>query len=350
MLQLQTQKISRDSSALHPVSGVSYLPKFDALVVTLFDGSFHVVQNFSSAPEIVSSVTAASGPGGLTSEALSRMSRTVFEHAEKGVDKSTTNRIYASSSYDGDAVFLWAYEYVFPLALPKKIVIEHRQIIRSACPSDFSFKQDAQRSSTLIVAQMWNGHDTEGFLQNLTLLLKSAKTSCVSHFHSQLFPDFESFAGLGVSPLHILRPYFLHFRDPKLLHLWLVQFLGTICPVVEEDYSKHVVIPWQGASDLSNELRDQFCFSLTTHLFGWDQLLKLRMRLSLADFAWVFLKKIVTATVAPHLPFVGAEIINERRIPSTMRLRSTDCSQYNFALYLQDYHPSFTGCRWVIDT
>ena len=116
MLRLQTQKISRDSSALHPVSGVSYLSKFDALVVTLFDGSFHVVRNFSSAPEIVPSVTAGPGEcsGRLTSETLSRVSRTVFEHAEKGnVDKSMTNRIYASSSYDGDAVFLWAYEYGF---------------------------------------------------------------------------------------------------------------------------------------------------------------------------------------------------------------------------------------------
>jgi len=104
------------------------------------------------------------------------------------------------------------------------------------------------------------------------------------------FPTFfliESFAGSGLSPLHILRPYFLHFRDPKLLHLWLVQFLEIIRPALEEDYSTQIVIPPQGASGLSDELRNKFRFSLTTHLFGWDQLLTLRMRLSLADFAWV---------------------------------------------------------------
>ena len=35
------------------------------------------------------------------------------------------------------------------------------------------------------------------------------------------------------------------------------------------------------------KMKENFRFSVSTHLFGWDELLRLRMKLSLADFAWV---------------------------------------------------------------
>jgi hypothetical protein len=35
------------------------------------------------------------------------------------------------------------------------------------------------------------------------------------------------------------------------------------------------------------KIKENFRFSVSTHLFGWDELLRLRMKLSLADFAWV---------------------------------------------------------------
>jgi hypothetical protein len=39
--------------------------------------------------------------------------------------------------------------------------------------------------------------------------------------------------------------------------------------------------------DEKMKMKENFRFSISTHLFGWDELLRLRMKLSLADFAWV---------------------------------------------------------------
>jgi hypothetical protein len=39
--------------------------------------------------------------------------------------------------------------------------------------------------------------------------------------------------------------------------------------------------------ETTTEMREAFRLSLSAHLFGWDEVLRLRMRLSMADFAWV---------------------------------------------------------------
>lgn len=95
------------------------------------------------------------------------------------------------------------------------------------------------------------------------------------------------FLGWNLSPLHLLRPYFLHLGDSKRLKECYVQLLDVLRPVLNNDYSKRVVIPSWDSGEISAELRKQFCISLATNLYGWDELLSLRMRLSLADFAWV---------------------------------------------------------------
>lgn len=52
------------------------------------------------------------------------------------------------------------------------------------------------------------------------------------------------------------------------------------------DHSVDINVPlWAGA--LTPDVRRDFKRSLARHLFGWDVLLSLRMRLSMADFAWV---------------------------------------------------------------
>ena len=120
LIPLATKKMSQNSSALHSASGLTYLPNLDALVVALSDGSFHVIQNLSVNPDIAeSSSSFAHGEGfreWLTSDSLSQTARTTFHSTEKGnVDRSDMCRIHGMVSYDGDATFLWAYEYVHQL-------------------------------------------------------------------------------------------------------------------------------------------------------------------------------------------------------------------------------------------
>ncbi|KAF8192909.1 hypothetical protein BJ912DRAFT_961343 [Pholiota molesta] len=218
-LRVQLQKTSTDPRLSTP-------QKEDRLIITLFDGSFHVIRHVSMDPSWASRTVVDADNGHVSSEALSGLSRATFEKAEKGeVDRNDMVRIDGTIPYDDGSTFLWVYE--------------------SSRPSDFSYKHDAKQSSTLVVAQMWETDDTD-ILHNLDTLLMNVKTSS------------------RLSPLHMLRPFFLHLRNPAKLDLLHAQFLEALQP--------------------KSTLR--FRDALTTHLFGWDNLLSLRMRLSLADFAW----------------------------------------------------------------
>jgi general transcription factor 3C protein 4 len=53
-----------------------------------------------------------------------------------------------------------------------------------------------------------------------------------------------------------------------------------------DDSVKVVVPPWP-SGDVGPELKADFRRSLTRQFFGWDNLLNLRMRLSVADLCWV---------------------------------------------------------------
>ncbi|KAF8154505.1 transcription factor IIIC subunit delta N-term-domain-containing protein [Crassisporium funariophilum] len=246
-LRLKTQKISTDSSAFHCVSGLSYVPKHDALVVTLFDGSFHVICALSRDPVWASSA-GDDKENVLTSEHLSGVSRSMFVKAEKGnVDRGDMGRINGAVSYDDSACFAWVYE--------------------SARPSDFSYKHDAKHNSMLVVAQMWPENDDDAILQNLTSLLRTVRSSS------------------GLASLHMLRPFLLHLRDPVKLESLRDRFLNILRSRRDEDSSVDIrLAPWEG--DVTVDVRRKFRNGLATNLFGWDDLLGLRMRLSLADFAW----------------------------------------------------------------
>lgn len=88
----------------------------------------------------------------------------------------------------------------------------------------------------------------------------------------------------GFTPLHLLRPFFFTLRDKKRLSDLHVPFLEILKPRTA-DYSTNITVaPWDSATP---ESRRAFRASLVQNLFGWDDLLSLRMRLSLADFAWV---------------------------------------------------------------
>lgn len=87
------------------------------------------------------------------------------------------------------------------------------------------------------------------------------------------------------TPLHQLRPL--------LLHLCSTGRFAEICPRLLEvldqspqDESPAVSVP-PSSQGVGTELQSQLRESLATHLFGWNGLLSLRMRLSVADMCWV---------------------------------------------------------------
>jgi general transcription factor 3C protein 4 len=85
------------------------VPHEDALIISLFDGSLHVVHNLSSEPSW------APGHGSLTSQDLSIATRTASVPAEfGGLHSNIVNRISGLVPY-GHATVLWAHEYVLCL-------------------------------------------------------------------------------------------------------------------------------------------------------------------------------------------------------------------------------------------
>jgi hypothetical protein len=108
-ITLQTQKTSDHSSALYPTSGITYHHKHDALVISLFDGSFHVIKNLCTAPEYITS-----GDAALTSKKMSSAARSLFVRAEgRELQKPDANRISGMISLDRGWTYAWVHEYDF---------------------------------------------------------------------------------------------------------------------------------------------------------------------------------------------------------------------------------------------
>ncbi|KAJ7182836.1 putative zinc-finger of transcription factor IIIC complex-domain-containing protein [Mycena crocata] len=233
---------SAGMSPFHPVSGIYYVRRKDALVISLFDGSFHIIHDLARDPS-----WAPSDPSdAVTTENLSLAARSIFTRVEPGtVDVDLVNRLSGMAPYDGCGTVIWVHE---------------------ACrPGDFSYKHDAKHNSICLVARMWGDTDDEALLQDLTDLLKNCR-----------------FAS-GFSPAHLLRPIFFNLPPRKIneLHSRVLDILRPHFP----DHSTNIDIsPWTG--ELVPEMRSEFRNSLARHLYGWDNMLSLRMRLALADFAW----------------------------------------------------------------
>ncbi|KAJ3511250.1 hypothetical protein NLJ89_g4210 [Agrocybe chaxingu] len=273
-LRLQTQRTSLDSSAFHPLSGLAYLPNSDTLVLSLWDGSFHAIREFGFASlekgptwgsrKDTEATTEATddeiNAPKLTCEGLSAVARTMFERSEKesGISKLDMVRVAGMMGYDGAGVMTWVYE--------------------STRPSDFSYKHDAKHNEMLVVARVCEeAISDDQLLSNLSTLLNTAKTSS------------------AISPLNLLRPTLLHLRNPVLVQRVHTRLLELLRPPSNplgsgSDSSNPVLPTFEGADELTftlmEEMREEFKIALRTHLFGWDELLRLRMRLSLADFAW----------------------------------------------------------------
>jgi hypothetical protein len=109
----------------------------------------------------------------------------------------------------------------------------------------------------------------------------------VINIRSNLLIFSSSFAASGLGPLHMLRPFFLRLRDPVELDRLRERFFEVMKSRFPEDHSLKVkVTSWHGG--ITPDVRVKFRVGLSTNLFGSDDLLSLRMRLSLVDVCWVF--------------------------------------------------------------
>ena len=109
-LYLDRQGISSGSSTLYPPSGLVYSPGHDAIVLSLFDGTFHVFHNISSSPTVRLSI-GSTNQSGLSSSGLSLVSRNIFEQIEgDAIPREEMNRINGMASFSGFPILCWAHE------------------------------------------------------------------------------------------------------------------------------------------------------------------------------------------------------------------------------------------------
>ena len=146
---LQPQKLSVGSSPLYPLSGVTYVGSEDALVLCLFDGSFHVIHGLSVDP----SYFPANPQSDLTSEKISAASRSIFTETSVGdIRRKDVNRISGMMSYDGSSTVIWAHECVESHGISSDLKFVNEQY-RACRPTDFSYKHEAKHNSMLVAAR-----------------------------------------------------------------------------------------------------------------------------------------------------------------------------------------------------
>ncbi|TFK20065.1 hypothetical protein FA15DRAFT_759627 [Coprinopsis marcescibilis] len=245
--ELHTQRISNGASSFHPASGVVYLQDQDCLLVTLFDGTFHSIHNVSKAPKLLNAC--ADDTSVVTSDKLSKASRDIFVRTElEKDDKKTMNRINGLVSYDGGATFLWAQD--------------------SAVPSDFSYKHDAKHSNTIIVAELWDESQDFPLVSFLERTLSDINLAS------------------PITPLNLLRPTFMRLQNRSIYETHRESALNLIHAPIQ-DHTLNIDIP-KLEIGLNEQVRSEFRQSLQSHLFGWSEIISLRMRLSVADFIWKY--------------------------------------------------------------
>ena len=147
----------------------------------------------------------------------------------------------------------------------------------------------------------------------------------------------------------MLRPFFLRLRDPVELDRLRERFLEVMKSRFSEDHSLKVkVTSWHGG--ITPDVRVKFRVGLSTNLFGSDDLLSLRMRLSLVDVCWVFSFFFFGWMVPLDLfffffLFVLLEIDKQRETTDGMRYYRSRPSQRNLSPSLTHDHSTFCVCR-----
>ncbi|GLB43382.1 hypothetical protein LshimejAT787_1302830 [Lyophyllum shimeji] len=222
-LSLHPQKVSTGSSPLHSVSGLHYVPADDVLLVCISGGSIHAVHGVSSEPSCTALRTDE-----LSYQRLSWNMRLAFRQTHTGKIKYTdVNRIHGVVPFNSQGALLWLQE--------------------SCQPANLDYTYDARQHIMLVAAQLWRHDDSEFFLRELANTLSTAKTA-------------------DGSPIRLIGPFLLY----------LSKHLASLDLSFGE-----IIRPSQRSSGPA--LREQFRHSLSRYLFGSQKLLRLRMKLAVAD-------------------------------------------------------------------
>ncbi|KAI9451937.1 putative zinc-finger of transcription factor IIIC complex-domain-containing protein [Lactarius psammicola] len=244
--QLRRQAVSSGSSMFYPPSGLIYSPERDAVFLSLFDGSFHVIYNVSFSPT-VTPPNGAAEQDNFTSSNLSSMSRKVFVQVEGGaVPHVEMNRISGMVSFAGFPIVCWTHE--------------------RSMSSDFSYKHEARHSSILVVTKMHTEDGDNAILRMLTEAVSTAK------------------AFSGTAPTHILYPLLFRLGRDGVLTRLHPRILQALHSPVADDCLELILSPQ--LSEPSSSAYGEFCESATRRLFGNDTLLQLRLMLAIANFCW----------------------------------------------------------------
>ncbi|KAI9510017.1 putative zinc-finger of transcription factor IIIC complex-domain-containing protein [Russula earlei] len=247
---LHSQGISSGSSMLYPPSGVVYSPEHDTLVLSLIDGSFHVIYDISSAP---SSSLLGSTKIPYFSSGLSSISRRVFMHIEGDViTHAEMNRIYGMVSFGGFPMVNWAHE--------------------RSLSSDFSYKHEARHSKTLVLTKIHAEDSDKVVLEMLADVIATAKACTIG----TIAP--------GTAPIHTLRPILFRLVQGGVLTRLHSRFLQALRRSASESHLEIAIPPLIFTSSASP--RPLFRTSIVRQLFGDDTLLRIRLKLAIADFCW----------------------------------------------------------------
>ncbi|KAH9074878.1 transcription factor IIIC subunit delta N-term-domain-containing protein [Lactarius deliciosus] len=256
--QLRRQAISSGSSMVYPPSGLIYSSERDAVVLSLFDGSFHIIYNVSSSPAVTLPIEATEQDK-LTSSYLSSMSRKVFVQVEGGaVPRVEMNRISGMVSFAGFPIVCWAHE--------------------RSVSSDFSYKHEARHSSTLVVTKI---HTEDGDEAVLKLFTEAARRSLQN---IALTLTKAAATASGTTPTHILRPLLFRLSQDGVLAQLHSRLLQALHSPVADDCLELTMSPQSG--DPSSPAYLEFSENITRRLFGSDTLLQLRLMLAIANFCW----------------------------------------------------------------
>jgi hypothetical protein len=160
------------------------------------------------------------------------------------------------------------------------------------------------------MAKMWEDGPDAGdqyILDELTHILSGGAVG-KSSFMTCLFTLRQpGFTGSGYDPIHLLRSVLLYLRDEGNLQRLHSRILGILSlhPVLMIDPSLPTPHPapalpsWE--DEATPEMRWSFRRSLRQDLYGWGDLMSLRMRLSLADYCWVRSLDFISCTMMTEL-------------------------------------------------
>jgi general transcription factor 3C protein 4 len=292
-LDLEDQDLTADSCAYYPVSGIEYIEHKDALVVSLFDGSFHVISNLSANPQLVASNTSES----LTTEGLSLQARTAFTRVETrearlstAITRYDANRISGMTSYDHGGTFAWIHEYVpylnsaiylrssfgpDPYGRPISVTSTTQSILA------FSLFRRCGPISKPIA-----GSRACAIAQLVMIVSFPYEPSGPNAAHVS--------ADLGHSTMSVLRPIFCALRNGARTAQFAVEVVEAL------KGSQHACELPEIAPPIADPNGDGVCrrayrTSLTSHLFGWPHVTALRRRVALAA-----LMQVCASSMSPH--------------------------------------------------